>query len=59
MDFNCHYNWAYFNIILTLQQAPGKAEVELAYLNWILAIDLVLTSDSDIFLFGATYAIHL
>ena len=45
------------NIILTLQHAPGEAEAELAYLNRILAINLVLTSDSDIFLFGATYDI--
>jgi Holliday junction resolvase YEN1 len=47
-----------FNFILTLHQAPGEAEAELAYLNQILAIDLVLTSDSDIFLFGATHVIR-
>ena len=38
-------------------KAPGEAEAELAYLNQIHAIDLVLTSDSDIFLFGATHVI--
>ena len=43
------------NIILILQQAPGEAEAELTYLNQILAIDLVLTSDSDVFLFGTTH----
>ena len=41
-----------------LQQAPGEAEAELAYLNQILAIDLVLTSDSDVFLFGATHVMR-
>ena len=39
-------------------KAPGEAEVELAYLNQIQAIDLVLTTDSDIFLFGATHVIR-
>ncbi|KIM44282.1 hypothetical protein M413DRAFT_67934 [Hebeloma cylindrosporum] len=38
--------------------APGEAEAELAYLNQIHAIDLVLTSDSDIFLFGATHVMR-
>jgi 5'-3' exonuclease len=47
-----------FNLILTLHQAPGEAEAELAYLNQILAIDLVLTSDSDVFLFGATHVMR-
>jgi 5'-3' exonuclease len=47
-----------FNVILTLLQAPGEAEAELAYLNQILAVDLVLTSDSDIFLFGATHVMR-
>ena len=46
------------NIILILQQAPGEAEAELAYLNQILAIDLVLTSDSDVFIFGATHVMR-
>ena len=45
------------NIILILQQAPGEAEAELAYLNQILAIDLVLTS-GDVFLFGATHVMR-
>ena len=54
----CHHNWTNFNIILTLQQAPAEAEAELAYLNRILAIDLVLTSDSDVFLFGTTHVIR-
>ena len=39
-------------------KAPGEAEAELAYLNQIHAIDLVLTSDSGIFLFGATHVIR-
>jgi holliday junction resolvase GEN1/YEN1 len=47
-----------FNYILTLFQAPGEAEAELAYLSQIYAIDLVLTSDSDIFLFGATHVVR-
>jgi XPG I-region len=46
------------DIVLTLQQAPGEAEAELAYLNKISAIDLVLTSDSDVFLFGATHVMR-
>ena len=59
MDFiatrYCSNSSASSYIILILQQAPGEAEVELAYLNQILAIDLVLTSDSDVFLFDATH----
>ena len=39
-------------------KAPGEAEAELAYLNQIQAIDLVLTTDSDVFLFGATHVIR-
>ncbi|KAF8956168.1 PIN domain-like protein [Flammula alnicola] len=35
--------------------APGEAEAELAFLNEIQAVDLVVTNDSDIFLFGATH----
>lgn len=45
-------------ICLTLCQAPGEAEAELAYLSQIYAIDLVQTSDSDIFLFGATHVVR-
>ncbi|KAF4613695.1 hypothetical protein D9613_008208 [Agrocybe pediades] len=33
--------------------APGEAEAELAYLNICGAIDFVVTSDSDVFVFGA------
>ncbi|KAF9035298.1 PIN domain-like protein, partial [Panaeolus papilionaceus] len=33
--------------------APGEAEAELAYLNCTQAIDLVISSDSDVFLFRA------
>lgn len=62
MDFiatrYCFHHYTTFNIILRLQQAPGEAEAELAYLNQILAIDLVLTSDSDVFLFGATHVMR-
>jgi Holliday junction resolvase YEN1 len=47
-----------FSLILTPHQAPGEAEAELAYLNKILAIDSVLTSDSDTFLFGATHVMR-
>ena len=54
----CRHHTTSFNVILTLPQAPGEAEAELAYLNQILAIDLVLTSDSDIFLFGATHVMR-
>ncbi len=36
------------------KQAPGEAEAELAYLNRIGVIDVVLTDDVDTFLFGAT-----
>lgn len=43
---------------LNIEQAPGEAEAELAYLNEIHVIDLVLTSDSDIFAFGATHVIQ-
>jgi XPG I-region len=43
---------------LCFAQASGGAEAELAYLNKILAIDLVFTSDSDIFLFGATHVMR-
>jgi 5'-3' exonuclease len=39
-------------------KAPGEAEAELAYLNQIRAIDLVLTSDSDVFMFGATHVVR-
>ena len=59
MDFiatwYCSNSSASSNTILILQQAPGEAEAELTYLNQILAIDLVLTSDSDVFLFGTTH----
>ena len=64
MDFiatwYCHYQHTStdFDCILTLHQAPGEAKAELAYLNQILAIDLVLTSDSDIFIFGATHVVQ-
>jgi 5'-3' exonuclease len=54
----CCQSYTSFNIILTLQQAPGEAEAELAYLNQILAIYLVLTSDSDVFIFGATHVMR-
>ena len=54
----CHYHHDTTYLILTLHQAPGDAEAELAYLNQILAIDLVLTSDSNIFVFSATHVIR-
>jgi 5'-3' exonuclease len=61
MDFiatqYCHHH-TIFDLISTLHQAPGEAEAELGYLNRILAIDLVLTSDSDIFIFGATHVMR-
>lgn len=40
-------------ISLTILQAPGEAEAELAHLNYIGTIDGVLTDDGDAFLFGA------
>ena len=45
-------------MLLKWIQAPGEAEAELAYLNRIQAVDLVLTSDSDVFLFGATHVMR-
>jgi len=36
-----------------IHQAPAEAEAELAYMNKEDIIDAVVTSDSDIFLFGA------
>ncbi|KAF6751253.1 PIN domain-like protein [Ephemerocybe angulata] len=38
--------------------APGEAEAELASLNKLGAVDFVLTSDSDIFMFGAPHIIR-
>jgi 5'-3' exonuclease len=35
-------------------KAPGEAEAELARLNQAGIIDIVLTDNSDVFLFGAT-----
>ena len=53
-----HYHYHMILVLTLLYQAPGEAEAELAYLNRILAIDLVLTSDSDVFLFGATHVMR-
>lgn len=39
--------------LLTLLQAPGDAEAELAYLASEGLIDAVLTADSDTLLYGA------
>lgn len=41
------------NINLSLVQAPGEGEAELAALNSRGLIDVVLTTDSDILVFGA------
>jgi Holliday junction resolvase YEN1 len=41
-----------------LDQAPGEAEAELAYLNDTGAIDVVITDDSDVLLFGAKQVIR-
>jgi Holliday junction resolvase YEN1 len=38
-----------------IQQAPGEAEAELAQLNKAGIIDIVLSDDSDVLLFGATH----
>ncbi|THU78674.1 PIN domain-like protein [Dendrothele bispora CBS 962.96] len=38
--------------------APGEAEAELAYLNRSHRIDAVLTDDSDVLVFGATWVIR-
>ncbi|KAF9554494.1 hypothetical protein CPC08DRAFT_727126 [Agrocybe pediades] len=40
------------------KHASGKAEAELAYLNICGAIDFVVTSDSDVFVFGACNVIR-
>lgn len=39
-------------------QAPGEAEAELAYLNRIKVIDMVLSDDVDTFLFGGVHIIR-
>ncbi|KAF8873713.1 hypothetical protein CPB84DRAFT_1853910 [Gymnopilus junonius] len=39
-------------------QALGEAEAELTYLNLVQAIDIVLTVDSDVFVFGALQVIR-
>ncbi|KAF8327059.1 PIN domain-like protein, partial [Amanita rubescens] len=39
-------------------QAPGEAEAELAYLNRKGMIDVILTEDSDAFVFGGTHVIR-
>jgi Holliday junction resolvase YEN1 len=39
-------------------QAPAEAEAELAYMNFSGIIDAVITSDSDVFLFGALKVIR-
>ena len=36
-----------------MYQAPGEAEAELAMLNSLGVIDVVITDDSDAFIFGA------
>ncbi|KAJ7227763.1 PIN domain-like protein [Mycena rebaudengoi] len=38
--------------------APGEAEAELAYLNKSGLIDMIFTTDSDVFIFGATHVIR-
>lgn len=39
-------------------QAPGEAEAELATLSAGGYLDVVLTNDSDVFVFGATHVIR-
>lgn len=39
-------------------QAPGEAEAELAYLNYIGLIDAIVTDDNDAFVFGAKRVIR-
>ncbi|RDB19153.1 Flap endonuclease GEN 1 [Hypsizygus marmoreus] len=41
-----------------VHDAPGEAEAELASLNASNIIDFVLTSDNDVFVFGATHVIR-
>jgi Holliday junction resolvase YEN1 len=43
---------------LSVFQAPGEAEAELAYLNSTGVIDAILSDDVDNFLFGARVVIR-
>jgi holliday junction resolvase YEN1 len=45
-------------LTVTSLQAPGEAEAELAMLNRTGTIDTVITSDSDVFVFGATHVVR-
>jgi len=50
-----------YDILLTLhiiQQAPGEAEAELAWLNSTNVFDAIITSDGDALVFGATAVIR-
>ncbi|KAJ6497260.1 PIN domain-like protein, partial [Mycena vulgaris] len=38
--------------------APGEAEAELAWLNRMNVIDVIFTTDSDVFVFGASHVIY-
>ncbi|PBK89498.1 hypothetical protein ARMGADRAFT_1033065 [Armillaria gallica] len=38
--------------------APGEAEVELAQMNQVGVIDVIMTEDSDVFVFGAKAVLH-
>lgn len=51
---HCHS----FSCTLTVVQAPGEAEAELAFLNRIGVIDAIISDDVDNFLFGATNIIR-
>jgi len=46
------------NFFLITSQAPAKAEVEMAYLDRTGAFDMVMMSNSDIFLFGGAHVIR-
>jgi len=46
------------NFFLITSQAPAEAEAEMMYLDRTGAFDMVMTSDSDIFLFGGAHVIR-
>jgi 5'-3' exonuclease len=53
MNFS-YTSWALTLALIILTQAPGEAEAELAQLNKLGFIDVVITEDSDALAFGAT-----
>ncbi|RDB19621.1 DNA repair protein rad13 [Hypsizygus marmoreus] len=63
VGFMPHWLTSYFREFLEafgfyIYDAPSEAEAELAELNRNYVIDFVLTSNNDVFVFGATHVIH-